>query len=667
MKATIYSTDGESRWKVRLSVCREVDRLYWTDLAFRRGAAEGWGAAGMETAQPSELLWLKELLPLGIAERAVDRLRSAAGKQGGAMKREDLAEAARWAASRAGEKGMGAGLRDAEQGFENGTLSEAGIDAGVENGVEVVVVSSAFSFERGRALAIRAREAERRLRGRCFLLPEAMAALGSEAEELLPALQLASLLGGVELVATVAPRAAASASLRCRRCGSGEEQLRRTPCASCGRQRCAYCEACIAMGRSRECGLLVIGRAAHAPDLSVGNAAVSAEALISRWGLSPAQSEAASQAMEFLTRTPQEAGDSLRHSSRLLFSLSRFIPFLTLRKERNAFLLWAVTGAGKTEMMFPLLEAVLSAGGSAAVATPRRDVVLELAPRLAKAFPHVRQVVLYGGSADRFENGALTLATTHQLIRFRHAFDLVVVDEVDAFPYHNDPALHYAAAQARSRGGVTVLLSATPPADMQRQARRGRLPHARVSVRFHRRPLPVPRRLAIPAASRWICRRRKLPSSLYEAIRTSLERGAQVFLFVPFIRQVEPLVGLLREYAAEFGIVPERVEGTSSQDPDRGPKVSAFRERTVRLLVTTTILERGVTIPKSDVFVLDADKPLFDAASLVQMAGRAGRSAEDPKGLVYFAASAWTSSQREACRQIREMNTYARRNGYLLG
>jgi competence protein ComFA len=50
---------------------------------------------------------------------------------------------------------------------------------------------------------------------------------------------------------------------------------------------------------------------------------------------------------------------------------------------------------------------------------------------------------------------------------------------------------------------------------------------------------------------------------------------------------------------------------------------------------------------------------------MVQMAGRAGRSAEDPDGFVYFAASAWTSSQRDACRQIREMNAYAKKKGFL--
>ncbi|WP_374955073.1 DEAD/DEAH box helicase family protein [Paenibacillus sp. PCH8] len=88
-------------------------------------------------------------------------------------------------------------------------------------------------------------------------------------------------------------------------------------------------------------------------------------------GLSAAQSAAAAAALAFLARPP--AGDG-----------------------PGRFLLWAVTGAGKTEMIFPLLQHTLDRGGRALVATPRRDVVLELAPRLAKAFPGTPIATLYG-------------------------------------------------------------------------------------------------------------------------------------------------------------------------------------------------------------------------------------------------------------------------------
>jgi competence protein ComFA len=315
-------------------------------------------------------------------------------------------------------------------------------------------------------------------------------------------------------------------------------------------------------------------------------------------------------------------------------------------------------------MIFPLLEAVLAQGGRALVATPRRDVVLELAPRIAKAFPDYTRTVLFGGSKDRWENGSLTLATTHQLLRFQEAFDLVLIDELDAFPFHNEPMLHYAADKCRKKTGYTVLLSATPPMQLQRAASSGRLPCARVPVRYHRHPLPVPRRLMLPAINA-VLRKQKIPMKLLRPLRHSIQRGAQVFLFVPHVRQVEPLVILLRRFASKLNISPQAIDGTSSKDEERNDKVTSFRDHTVSLLVTTTILERGVTIPKSDVFILDAGNPLFDAASLVQMAGRAGRSASDPYGFVYYGATVWTASQRNAIRQIQSMNHLAKKQGFL--
>lgn len=432
---------------------------------------------------------------------------------------------------------------------------------------------------------------------------------------------------------------------RCRRCGS--EATGRTPCAACGRADCAYCEACLALGRSRACSLL-LRSAARDPAVRAA-AGPSTAAVRGRWGLSAAQGDAACAALGFLAEPPRRGSAAPGGRAER--------PLAPARHAR--FLLWAVTGAGKTEMIFPLLGAILERGGRVLVATPRRDVVLELAPRLAKAFPDTRIVTLYGGSDERWREGDLTLATTHQLMRFYQAFDLVVIDELDAFPYHNDPMLAYAAEHACKPDGKFVYLSATPPRPLQKEAARGRLPHAKVPVRFHGHPLPVPKRIALKSIEQCL-RQPMLLKRLSSHLSLSLERGAQIFLFVSRIRHIDPLVAILRRMLG--GVC---IEGTSSEDPFRAEKVTRFRRREIRLLVTTTILERGVTVPRSDVFIADADSSLFDEASLVQMAGRAGRSAEDPAGRVVFASPQWTISQKRAVNQIKSMNRIARKNGYL--
>ncbi|MGO4547487.1 DEAD/DEAH box helicase [Paenibacillus sp. 2TAB23] len=509
-------------------------------------------------------------------------------------------------------------------------------------------------------IAAGAQRAAAMLQGRALLRSEAHALLSGAGGPGAAAgwsemLQLAALLGQVRLGGSIAAadggRSGAQGrrrrERRCLRCGSGEAAMHRTACAACGRV-CAYCTACIGMGRSRECELLVTGQRSglHGAERSEarGRKVLSHEQRLARWQLSPAQTAAAAKALQFV-EAPYAGRDNKPEGS---------------EEGPREFLLWAVTGAGKTEMIFPLVESVLLRGGKALIATPRRDVVIELDPRIRKAFPSSTVVTLYGGSEQRWECGEITLATTHQLLRFYQGFDLVVVDELDAFPFAGDPLLHYAADKSCAPGAARLLLSATPPSELQRAAKRGRLPHARVPVRYHRHPLPVPKLLQTPAVKQML-QQKKLPAKLLTALQSSLSRGAQLFVFVQQISQTEPMAALLRATLS-----CSAVAATSSQDAERTEKVQRFRAREIRVLVTTTILERGVTIPKSDVYILDADGSLFDEASLVQMAGRAGRSADDPCGSVYFCSRERNRPQQQAVSHIQTMNRMARKQGYLL-
>lgn len=420
----------------------------------------------------------------------------------------------------------------------------------------------------------------------------------------------------------------------CNRCGADGRWIRRTPCASCG-ERCPYCERCLSMGRARACTPLLAGAVRPEGRTDRNGSEAHDEDAIRRalravpgLSLSPAQSAAAEAGVRFvLAGTPGAPGADVR-----------------------SFLIWAVTGAGKTEMIFPLIAAERGRGGRVLIATPRRDVVLELLPRIGAAFPDEEVNGLYGGSGQRWPGGGILVATTHQLLRYEAAFDLVVLDEVDAFPYHGDPMLAHAARKACRPGAAFVMLSATPPPAMQRDVRRGKLPCAKVPVRYHRHPLPVP-----------VCAR---PARLAALLAQSLERGAQAFVFVPRIARLDPELARLRK-ALSAVCPPGLMEATSSRDPMREEKVRRLRAGDIRILLTTTILERGVTIPKADVYVLDADNRLFDAAALVQMAGRAGRSAQDPAGRVVFLAGERTREQRRAIAQIRAMNRLARKAGYL--
>ncbi|MDB5052766.1 MAG: helicase [Bacilli bacterium] len=431
--------------------------------------------------------------------------------------------------------------------------------------------------------------------------------------------------------------------LSCERCGSGPESMRWTHCVFC-QGPCPYCEQCLTMGRVRFCTPLI--QRAIVDDNITKPLPIRP---LSYWGLNNAQTDASQAGLDFLKQTSP---------------LSDLPP---------SFLIWAVTGAGKTEMIFPLIENELALGHQVMIATPRRDVVMELMPRIQAAFPLHSLLTLYGGSRQRWEQADITLATTHQLLRFQQGFDLVILDELDAFPFHNNPMLEFAAAKACKPQGRFVFLSATPTKSLQRRVKRKLLPHVKVPVRFHRHPLPVPQLIAIKPIHKWINQQpmpqalaksaaslmSPIPAKLLQVLGKSLERGAQLFIFVSQIRWIEPLLLLLRAHFQD-----KVIQGTYSKDTERNEKVVHFRQTKIDILVTTTILERGITVAKTDVFVLDADAALFDEASLVQMAGRAGRSQDDPFGNVYYTAFQKTNAQVAAIRHIKRMNALAKAKGY---
>jgi competence protein ComFA len=306
-------------------------------------------------------------------------------------------------------------------------------------------------------------------------------------------------------------------------------------------------------------------------------------------------------------------------------------------------LLWAVTGAGKTEMLFPAIASVLDGGGRIGVAAPRIDVVRELAPRLAQAFAETPMAVRYGGAPWPQHDVALTVLTTHQLLRYYHCFDLLVIDEVDAFPFVHDEALMYAARHAVK--GSLVWLSATPSKKLLQQGRAGKIGLSTLPRRFHGQPLPVPK-LA------WV-KKAKLPKQLPPQLLAQLKALVtthRVLLFVPDIDWLKPITNVLRQQ------LKVEIQSVHAQDEQREAKVLAFRAGQIQVMVTTTILERGVTIHRCAVIVLAADSPRFGSDALIQMAGRAGRAADSPDDPVWFYAQHYTRDIQVATMTIEKLN-----------
>ncbi|GAA0484892.1 ATP-dependent helicase ComFA [Salinibacillus aidingensis] len=316
--------------------------------------------------------------------------------------------------------------------------------------------------------------------------------------------------------------------------------------------------------------------------------------------------------------------------------------------DREQLLVWAVCGAGKTEMLFEGLTDAITRGDRICLATPRADVVRELVPRFREAFPDVAISALYGGSEEKREGAQLVISTTHQLLRFEAAFDVMIIDEVDAFPYHADKSLFFASERARRTSSSLIYLTATPRKGLKWKARLQWVPVVFVPARYHGHPLPIPRFVSTFRFAKLLSKN-KLPKTIQAWIQEKHRQKRRFLLFVPTIEMAENLSKM------------RGIECVDAADPDRINKIENYRRGEMNALITTTILERGVTFPSIDVAVIDAGHNVFDEAALVQIAGRAGRNAADPDGDVVFFHQGLTKGMKGARKMITMMNRLARR------
>ena len=148
--------------------------------------------------------------------------------------------------------------------------------------------------------------------------------------------------------------------------------------------------------------------------------------------------------------------------------------------------------------------------------------------------------------------------------------------------------------------------------------------------------------------------RKRIPRVLLQWLNIYLNKNIP-FLFVPHVRYIEEISSLLKS-------LHNKVEGVHAEDLMRKEKV-AFRKGEIPLLVTTTILER-VTVKNLQVAVLGAEEEIFSESALVQIAGRVGRSFEEPmvRSFIFI-----TARQRRwhVRKHIESMNKNAKEQGLI--
>ena len=270
-------------------------------------------------------------------------------------------------------------------------------------------------------------------------------------------------------------------------------------------------------------------------------------------------------------------------------------------------LVFAVTGSGKTEICLKIIKYCIENGLKVGFAVPRRTICYELKCRFQNYFTKSKVIAVFGGHHNRIE-GDIVCLTTHQLFRYKNYFDLLIMDEIDAFPFKGNDVLQTFFENAVR--GQYILQTATPSDDLLKEFQKPGKDVLRLATRFHRHPLPVPKVVSGGLIY--------LYYKLIKQIKYFLNQNKQIFIFVPTIDDSKKLSLLLKPFFRSGTYV-------NSKREDNDAVINDFRNKKYMYLVTTAVLERGVTVKDLQVIVFKADHPIYDAASLIQIAGRAGR------------------------------------------
>ncbi|SJZ70114.1 competence protein ComFA [Pilibacter termitis] len=326
-----------------------------------------------------------------------------------------------------------------------------------------------------------------------------------------------------------------------------------------------------------------------------------------------------------------------------------------IEREENL-LIHAVTGAGKTEMIFAGIARALSLSKRVGIAIPRVDVCIELYPRIQEAFSGVEICLLHGKSEEEFRLTPIVICTTHQLLRFFRYFDVCIVDEADAFPFAYNQSLAFALENARKEKSSLLYLTATPTKELKRSIAK----HSVLPARFHQHPLVVPE---FVWCGNWraTIEKGRLPKAFKQKIKELIEDNFPFLIFCPVIALLPFIEKSMRKEFPHLTLTT-----ASSIDEQRLERVKAMRERRVECLITTTILERGVTFADISVLVLGSNHKVYNKSVLVQISGRVGRKLTRPNGKLYFLHDGKTKAMTEAKREILEMNKLAKERNLLL-
>lgn len=315
------------------------------------------------------------------------------------------------------------------------------------------------------------------------------------------------------------------------------------------------------------------------------------------------------------------------------------IELLNNFKENKNSLVHAVCGAGKTELTIRVIQYCILNKLKVCFAIPRKDVVIELYYRFKNIFKNNNVIYLCGSHSDE-KNGDLIILTTHQLYRYNNFFDLIILDEIDAYPFKNNQVLQ--SFLKRSLKGNIILMSATFLKEDKEYFKKENYLILELYERFHKDDIPIPTIIKKTGIFKLIY--------LIKKIKSFIKEDKSLLIFVPTISLSKNLYLFLSLFIKKGSYLNSKVN-------NRREIIDKFIKKEIKYIVTTSVLERGITIENLQVIIYDSYHKIYDVQTLIQISGRVGRKKNYTKGEIIFLSYKTTKAMKDAINEINYQNT----------
>ena len=334
-------------------------------------------------------------------------------------------------------------------------------------------------------------------------------------------------------------------------------------------------------------------------------------------------------------------------------------------------------GSGKTVVAVIALLAAIQAGYQGAFMAPTEVLAQQHYRKLVEWFSllHLPVELLTGSTRvakrkqihAQLQTGELPLLVgTHALIEDPVQFQklgLIVIDEQHRFGVQQRARL-----QQKGDNPHVLTMTATPIPRTLALTLHGDLDVSQIDE------LP-PGRKAIKTT----VLTGKDRQAAYDLMRREITDGRQVYVVLPLVEESEKLdlKSAVQAHAdLQDNVFPDLVVGLlhgKLSSADKNAAISAFRDRTTQILVSTTVVEVGVDVPNASIMLIEHAER-FGLSQLHQLRGRVGRGAAQSFCLLLSTSKSDTARQRLKVMEqsqdgffISEMDLRFRGPGAVLG